>query len=270
MPKLIFRYGTMSSSKTMRLLVTAHNYRRRNKKVILIKPKIDSRFGLKLIKSRTGLQGQADIVLGQNDKIDLSQIIDNNIDCVLVDESQFLTPKQVDELREITLYIPVIAYGLRTDYRSKLFPGSQRLMELADNIEEIKTMCTYCTKKSTMNMKHINGKMVKSGDVSPDLGCEDKYLPLCWKCWSGEQPDIQKNRIKNDDFINEKDWMSPLYNEIEKNIYDSKSPTEKLDIPLFTSIEDDDPDIPDGDCLSDCDVTKEQLDDELEEYMSAR
>lgn len=265
MPKLIFRYGTMSSSKTMLLLVVAHNYNIHNKKVILIKPKVDDRFGFELIKSRTGLQGKADIILGQNDKINYDRLINDNIECILVDEAQFLTPEQVDELREISLDINVIAYGLRTDYRSKLFPGSQRLMEIADNIEEIKTMCTFCSKKSIINMKHINGKIVKTGEENPDLGCEDKYLPVCWKCWNGKNLYNQK---KEDIFI--KDWMDPLYNEIEKSIYDSKSPQEKLDMPLFTSREEDDPDLPDGDCYSDEDVTKQQLDTELDDYMSNR
>ena len=187
MPKLLFRYGTMSSSKTMQLLVTAHNYRLHNKKVIIIKPKIDDRFGSQLVKSRTGLQQKADIILGQNDKLNYIELIKNKIDCILVDEAQFLSPEQVDELREITFYIPVIAYGLRTDYRSKLFPGSQRLLELADNIEEIKTICTYCTKKSIINMKHIDGKVVKTGDGKPDIGSEEKYLPVCWNCWNGKK-----------------------------------------------------------------------------------
>lgn len=83
----------------------------------------------------------------------------------------------------MTLHTPVICYGLRTDYKSNLFPGSKRLMELSDSIEEIKTICNYCSKKSIINMKHINGKAIKTGDSCPDLGCEEKYIQVCWKCW---------------------------------------------------------------------------------------
>lgn len=179
MPKLYFRYGTMNSSKTMNLLMVSHNYEQQGKKVIVIKPEIDTRFGANNIKSRTGIQRDADIIVGENDNI----IIERDVACVLVDESQFLHPDQIDQLRRISMYVPVICYGLRTDYRSKLFPGSKRLMELADSIEEIKTTCVKCPKKSIINMKCIDGRVIKTGNGDPDLGCDEKYLPVCWKCW---------------------------------------------------------------------------------------
>ena len=195
--KLYFRYGTMNSSKSMNLLMVAHNYENQNKKIIVIKPKVDTRFGLDDIKSRTGFRRSADIILDSEDILfDKYPEIDwKTVDCVLVDEAQFLTRVQIDEIRVLTLYTPVICYGLRTDYRSFLFPGSKRLMELADSIEEIKTICIYCSKKSNINMKYVNidgriGKVVEESNGKPDLGCEEKYKPVCWKCWH-EHPVIQ-------------------------------------------------------------------------------
>lgn len=181
--KLQFNYGTMNSSKTTQLLISAHNYENNGKKVLLIKPKIDSRFGENVVKSRIGIWREADIILDKNDKINFYQIEKKNIDVVFVDESQFLTSKQIEELRELTLYTNVICYGLKTDYKCQLFNGSKRLIELADTIKEIKTNCKFCTNNATINMKHIDGIPIKKGDSSPDLGCEEKYLPVCWKCW---------------------------------------------------------------------------------------
>jgi thymidine kinase len=195
MPKLYFRYGTMNSSKTMNLLMVAHNYDNQNKKVILIKPSIDNRFGEENIQSRTGIHRNADIVIKQND--DLSEILSQyivvknitNINCILCDESQFFTSIQIDSLRKLTKKIPVICYGLRTDYTTKLFVGSKRLMEIADSIEEIKTECTFCNHKAIINMKKGYTKDSKDAKDSikeysePDLGTEDKYLALCWNCW---------------------------------------------------------------------------------------
>ena len=185
MPKLYFRYGTMNSSKTMNLLMVAHNYEQQGKKVILIKPKIDTRFGEQYIMSRVGCKKIANVILDKDERIPSSYGTD--IVCVLVDEAQFLSSEQVEDLRVLSLNTSVICYGLRTDYRSVLFTGSKRLMELADSIEEIKTICTYCDNKSIINMKYINGIVIKEGDNNPDLGCEEKYLPVCWKCWYEQQ-----------------------------------------------------------------------------------
>lgn len=181
MPKLYFRYGTMNSSKTMNLLMVAHNYEQQGRKIILIKPEIDSRFGKEYIGSRTGFNKKADVNVGKSDRIPSSY--GKDIACVLVDEAQWMSPEQIDDLRVLSLETPVICYGLRTDYKSILFPGAKRLMEIADTIEEIKTICTYCLRKSIINMKHSNGVVITAGDDSPDLGCEEKYLPTCWKCW---------------------------------------------------------------------------------------
>ena len=192
MPKLYFRYGTMNSSKTMNLLMVAHNYDSQNKKVILIKPAIDIRFGIENIQSRAGAHRNADIVVKNTaDLLDIfSEYIFNKniekIDCILCDECQFFSGTQIEHLRMLSKKYPVICYGLRTDYKTRLFEGSKRLMELADSIEEIKTECVYCNRKAIINMKKINNTNldILSFEFSePDLGTEDKYLAVCWNCY---------------------------------------------------------------------------------------
>lgn len=184
MHKLYFKYGTMNSSKTANLLMVAHNYESQGRKVFLIKPDIDTRFGDYLVKSRTGLSRKADSVWSvELPKIHFFKLPDD-CECVLVDEVQFFSRGQIDRLRELTKYVPVICYGLRTDYKSNLFSGSKRLMEIADDIDEIKTICSYCNRKSIINMKHKDGKGILDNNTnSIELGCEDKYIPVCWKCW---------------------------------------------------------------------------------------
>lgn len=159
MAKLYFRHGAVSSAKTLNLLAVAHNYRSQGKQVVLMKPIIDTRFGIDKIKSRAGLNQDADVLIyGDTNILELKLAIDK-IHCVLVDEAQFLEPRHVDQLRLITLAwnVPVICYGLRTDFRSNLFPGAKRLMEVADAIEEVKTTCQFCNKKAVFNLKHVNG-----------------------------------------------------------------------------------------------------------------
>lgn len=186
MPKLYFRYGAMNSSKTANLLMVAHNYRSQGKSVILIKPKIDTRFGQDIIASRAIEGIKADLVIDENFS-DFTPYIKTN--CFLVDESQFLSEININALRDVTRYVPVICYGLRTDYRSKLFPGSKRLMEIADSIEEMKTTCISCDRKAIINAKtHLSfmgTEIVALTEGSPviDLGAEDKYQPMCYFCW---------------------------------------------------------------------------------------
>jgi thymidine kinase len=139
------------SAKTLNLLAVAHTYRQQGKNIMLLKPEIDTRFGVDAISSRAGLQQKADLIVKSDTNI-LKAIQPNlrvNISCFLVDEVQFFEPKHIDQLRTITSVwdIPVICYGLRTDFKTNFFPGSRRLMELADNIEEIKTTCQFCNKK---------------------------------------------------------------------------------------------------------------------------
>ncbi len=185
MAKLYFRHGTVGSAKTLNLLAVAHNYRQQGKKILLMKPDLDNRFGKDRIKSRAGLESQADLLI-LNEK-SLQGLDYTGISCILVDEVQFLPPKAIEELRRITLdwNIPVICYGLRTDFKSHLFEGTLRLMELADSIEEVKATCFYCNRKSIMNLKHVNGVATNEGPVV-DLGAEEKYFPTCFNCYRRE------------------------------------------------------------------------------------
>ena len=188
MPKLYFYHGTMNSSKTANLLMFAHNYQSQSKKVIIAKPCIDTRFGGDVIKSRALEKGiEADYIISNDDKMLAINI--KNVQCIIVDEAQFLSTVNVDGLRILSQQVPIICYGLRTDYRGLLFEGSKRLMELADSIQEIKTICVCCDKKAIMNAKfylnELNNskRIIKDGDSAIDLGAEEKYQPMCWECW---------------------------------------------------------------------------------------
>lgn len=190
MTKLYFRYGTMNSSKSANLIMVAHNYISQNRKVLLIKPQCDIRWGeTNLISSRVGTSMKADIVLAPDITNISSFLVD--VSCVLVDEAQFLSTDNINMLRNIAMTIPVICWGLRTDYTTKLFEGSKRLMEVADSIQEVKTICVGCERKSIVNAKFIidqeaAGKIIiKHNDLKTqvDLGSEDKYQPMCWQCW---------------------------------------------------------------------------------------
>ncbi|MBS0626138.1 MAG: thymidine kinase [Verrucomicrobia bacterium] len=185
MAKLYFRYGTVGSAKTLNLLAVAHNYRQQGKKILLMKPDLDTRFGKERIKSRAGLETQADVLIV--DEKSLQGIDYSGISCILVDEVQFLPAKAIDELRRITMEwdLPILCYGLRTDFKSQLFEGSARMMELADSIEEIKATCYFCNRKSIMNLKHVNGAATCEGPTV-ELGAEEKYFPACYKCYKYE------------------------------------------------------------------------------------
>lgn len=182
MAKLYFRHGTVGSAKTLNLLAVAHNYRQQGKRVLLMKPEMDSRYGRENIRSRAGLEMAADILLSIDS--DLLSMDFTGVSCLLVDEAQFLSANIIEQLREITLLqdIPVLCYGLRTDFRTRLFEGSLRLMELADSIEEVKATCHYCNRKSIMNLKHVNGIAVLDGPAV-ELGAEEKYFPACYECY---------------------------------------------------------------------------------------
>jgi thymidine kinase len=177
--KLYFRYGTMDSAKSMNLLAVAHNYRKQGKRCVLIKPRLDTRFGADKVSSRSGLEAVADIMIDADTSLDPRDFA--GLDCVLVDEAQFLSPQIIEDLRRITVDpgVPVICYGLRTDFRTRLFPGAQRLMELADGIEEVKVTCQYCQKKAICNLRFVNGTPTVDGPQI-QLGAEESYAPVCW------------------------------------------------------------------------------------------
>jgi thymidine kinase len=185
MAKLYFRYGTVGSAKTLNLLAVAHNYQQQSKKVLLVKPSLDDRFGKQMVHSRAGLEKPADLLVGEDTDLDLDAF--TGVDCVLVDEAQFLSPGVVDQLRRLSCErgVPVICYGLRTDFRAGLFPGARRLMEVADSIEEIKTTCFYCNRKAIYNLKLADGVPTLAGPTI-DLGTEEKYLPTCAACYHGK------------------------------------------------------------------------------------
>lgn len=179
----------MGSAKTLNLLAVAHSYQSQNKKVLILKPRLDTRFGEQTVRSRSGLEKPADILLDTGTKLDRKTL--ENISCLLVDEAQFLSTDVVEHLREITteLDIPVICYGLRSDFKTNLFEGSKRLLELADNIEEVKSTCHYCNKKAVFNIRLVNGKIAKEGP-SIQLGAEETYLPICPSCFSKKLKEV--------------------------------------------------------------------------------
>lgn len=176
--KLYFRYGTMDSAKTLNLLAVAHNYRKQGKRCALMKPRLDVRFGEAAIRSRSGLEAEADFLVGPEDDLPMEEL--SKLDCVLVDEAQFLSEKNIESLRELTIVhgVPVICYGLRTDFQARLFVGSKRLLELADAIEEVKVTCYFCGKKAIFNLRMVDGHGVFEGPQVV-LGADEKYVPVC-------------------------------------------------------------------------------------------
>lgn len=190
MAKLYFRYGAMNSGKTTMLLQTAHNYEEQGMKIIIIKPMVDTK-GEDKVVSRLGVERTVDIRLTEKDSI-MDCILErykNNAfkpNAIIVDEAQFLQPFQVDELFDITktFDIPVLAYGLRCDFRMSGFPGATRLLEIADDITELKTICK-CGKKATQNLRLINGEPTFDGDTISIDGISDevKYESVCGECY---------------------------------------------------------------------------------------
>ena len=184
MAKLYFKYGAMGSSKTAQALITKYNYEENDMQVWLIKPSADTRDGQQMLRSRIGLEAEATVIAPGTDVYLLFQ--DTQVDrcnVIIVDECQFLSTKQIDQLRAIVndYNVPVLCFGLRTDFQTKLFPGSMRLMELADCIEEIKTMCD-CGAKATVNARINDGYIVTEG-AQVVLGGNDSYIAMCHRCW---------------------------------------------------------------------------------------
>ena len=181
--KLYFKYGAMGSSKTAQALITRFNYQERGMSVWLIKPATDVRDGAAVIRSRIGLAADADVI-GPDD--DIRALFDGmgRRDVIIADECQFFTPGQIEALRAIVdeEEIPVLCFGLRTDFQTKLFPGSARLFELADSITEIKTICE-CGSKATVNARiGADGRIVTEGEQVL-LGGNDTYIAMCHACW---------------------------------------------------------------------------------------
>ena len=184
MAKLYFKYGAMGSSKTANALITRFNYQERDMKVWLIKPSIDDRDGANIIRSRIGLEATADVMTPDTNIFALFEESHRDADVIITDECQFFTPEQIDQLRRIVdaYDIPVMCFGLRTDFLTHLFPGSRRLFEVADSITEIKTICS-CGSKATVNARiDENGNVVTTGSQIL-IGGNDSYIAMCHKCW---------------------------------------------------------------------------------------
>ena len=183
MPKLYFKYGAMGSSKTANALITRFNYLERGMKVWLIKPSIDTRDGADVVRSRIGLDASADVITPDIDIFERFKTLEK-VDVVIADECQFFTSDQIDQLRAIVdnFDIPVMCFGLRTDFLTHLFEGSRRLFELADSVSEIKTVCS-CGGKAIVNARiDADGKIVTEGGQIL-IGGNDSYIAMCHRCW---------------------------------------------------------------------------------------
>ncbi len=184
MAKLFFKYGTVFSAKSLNLIATAHNYQTQGKRVLLLIPEIDTRSEGK-IATRAGFEMEAEIIGDTTNILDVyheHQKRHEKIDCVLVDEVQMMKREHIDQLREITLLYktPVICYGLRVSYTLELFEATERLLGLADKLEEIKTVCWFCNSKATHNLKLVDGEPQYSGNPI-DIGGLEKYVPVCYE-----------------------------------------------------------------------------------------
>ena len=196
MSKLYFRHGAMNSGKSTALLQAAHNYEERSQRVLLTKPAIDTK-GSAAIVSRLGVDRSVDFLLTpdlnlRNEFNHQAQIIlkqtGERIACLLIDEAQFLTPNQVDQALEIAVLddVPVLAYGIRTDFQTKGFPGSIRLLEIAHTLEELKTICR-CGRKAMFNARKSDGQFIFAGEQVAIDGVEVTYESLCPACYLAEK-----------------------------------------------------------------------------------
>ena len=192
MAKLYFRYGAMNSGKSTALMQVAHNYEEQGMRVLILKPRIDTKGGDQLL-SRLGISRKVDHLISASD--DVFALLQREMStttppaCILCDESQFLTAAQAEQLFRATclLNVPVICYGLRTDFSMRGFPGSTRLLELAHTVEEMKTIC-FCGRKALCNGRKINGEFVFEGDqVAIDQVDDVEYVSLCPQCYFRER-----------------------------------------------------------------------------------
>lgn len=192
MAKLYFRYGAMNSGKSTALLQAAHNYEERDHEILLAKPGVDTKAGRKIL-SRLGVDRDVDFMIGADDDV-LATFTEQrtkrrgssgrDVSCLLIDEAQFLTPGQVDDLLRIAVLedVPVLCYGIRTDFRTVAFPGSQRLLEIAHSLEELKTICR-CGRKAVFNTRLVDGEPVFLGEQVAIDGAEVSYESRCAVCY---------------------------------------------------------------------------------------
>ncbi len=183
MAKLYFKYGAMGSSKSAQALITQFNYEELGMTVWLIKPSTDTRDGADIIRSRIGLARHAEIITPEQNIVEAYHAAGKH-DVIIADEAQFFSPEQIDQLRELVddEDLPVLCFGLRTDFLTHFFPGAQRLMELADSLTEIKTVCA-CGRKATVNARIDGSGRVVTEGAQVMLGGNDSYVAMCHKCW---------------------------------------------------------------------------------------
>ncbi|KXT78806.1 thymidine kinase [Streptococcus sp. DD13] len=195
MAQFYFKYGTMNSGKTIEILKVAHNYEEQGKKVVIMTSAIDTRDGFGIVSSRIGMRREAIAITDDMDVFAYIQNLAETPYCVLIDESQFLTKQHVYDFARVVdeLDVPVMAFGLKNDFRNELFEGSKHLLLLADKLDEIKTICQYCSKKATMVLRTLNGQPVYQGEQI-QIGGNETYIPVCRKHYF--HPPIHMNEIK--------------------------------------------------------------------------
>lgn len=186
MGKLYFNYGAMGCSKSAQALMCKFNYEQRGFKVMLLKPSVDTRDyddGKPVVRSRIGIQSECDVFSKDESVLELYKNLskDTKYDVLIIDEAQFCTEKQINECKEISEEITVICYGLKTNFKSYLFEGSKRLIEIADNLNEIKSVCS-CGANATVNARIVDGKLVTTGSEI-QIGGDEKYVAMCYSCW---------------------------------------------------------------------------------------
>lgn len=183
MPKLYFKYGAMGSSKTAQALMCRFNYMQKGYRVALLKPSVDNRFEKNQpeVISRIGLSAPCEVFDGNLDFSKWYEECKNNFDVMIVDECQFCTKEQINQLKDISRFIPVLCYGLLTNFKTELFEGSKRLVEIADSLMEIKSVCK-CGAKATVNARLVNGQVVTVGKEI-EIGAEEKYEGMCYNCF---------------------------------------------------------------------------------------
>ncbi|GFG47183.1 thymidine kinase [Streptococcus canis] len=182
MAQLYYKYGTMNSGKTIEILKVAHNYEEQGKPVVIMTSALDTRDGFGVVSSRIGMRREAIPISSNMDIFTFIAQLEEKPYCVLIDECQFLSKQNVYDLARVVdeLAVPVMAFGLKNDFQNELFEGSKYLLLLADKIDEIKTICQYCSKKATMVLRTENGKPVYEG-AQIQIGGNETYIPVCRK-----------------------------------------------------------------------------------------
>jgi len=201
MAKLYFKYGAMGCSKSAQALMCKFNYEQKGFTVLLLKPSIDTRDyenDKPVVKSRIGIKSECNVIEKNESLLDLYKKLSVNTkyDVMIIDEAQFCSESQINDCKEISVDIPVICYGLKTNFKSYLFEGSKRLIEIADSITEIESLCS-CGANATVNARIVNGELVTSGDEIV-IGGDEKYVAMCYTCWRNMQKeqDALKDQMK--------------------------------------------------------------------------